>query len=189
MGFICPILCRLCCWQAEDRSVANWGSPGPNRPRARKHKANTTDNAFFAAADDCGLRLFQKERSGWGCRGHRCIEYAAMSRTAALTTFSRSHACPDGALLRIHVTRRRNSECSRRAKQAQKNQWHSLGARAAGTRPARHTPQACRTHTCAHMRHSGASLVGLDCAKALFSGSQSLACARGIGLRVQPQAV
>ena len=58
-------------------------------------KANLTAlDTWFAGADACGLRLFHKERNNWGCKGWRCLEFAFVSRDAALTTFARYHDCP-----------------------------------------------------------------------------------------------
>ncbi|CAJ1953932.1 unnamed protein product [Cylindrotheca closterium] len=34
---------------------------------------------LFMAADRAGMRIFHKERNGWGCGGFRCIEYALVS--------------------------------------------------------------------------------------------------------------
>lgn len=38
-------------------------------------------HGFFAAADNAGLRVFHKERNGWGCDGYRCVEYAFVSKS------------------------------------------------------------------------------------------------------------
>jgi hypothetical protein len=36
---------------------------------------------FFEAADKAHMRVFHKERNGWGCRGTRCVEYAFISES------------------------------------------------------------------------------------------------------------
>lgn len=36
---------------------------------------------FFESADRAKLRVFHKERNGWGCEGYRCVEYAFVSET------------------------------------------------------------------------------------------------------------
>ena len=36
---------------------------------------------FFMAADKAKLRIFHKERNGWGCDGFRCVEYAFVSES------------------------------------------------------------------------------------------------------------
>jgi hypothetical protein len=40
-----------------------------------------TITAFFEMADKARMRVFHKERNGWGCRGSRCIEYAFISES------------------------------------------------------------------------------------------------------------
>jgi N6-adenosine-specific RNA methylase IME4 len=35
--------------------------------------------SFFEAADKAKMRIFHKERNGWGCMGQRCIEYSFIS--------------------------------------------------------------------------------------------------------------
>jgi hypothetical protein len=40
-----------------------------------------TITAFFEMADKARMRVFHKERNGWGCRGTRCIEYAFISES------------------------------------------------------------------------------------------------------------
>mmetsp|Transcript_39101 Transcript_39101/g.94530 ORF Transcript_39101/g.94530 Transcript_39101/m.94530 type:complete len:336 (+) Transcript_39101:50-1057(+) len=36
---------------------------------------------LFMAADKAGMRVFHKERNGWGCAGHRCLEYSFVSES------------------------------------------------------------------------------------------------------------
>ena len=36
---------------------------------------------LFMAADRAGMRIFHKERNGWGCGGHRCLEYSFVSES------------------------------------------------------------------------------------------------------------
>ena len=48
---------------------------------------------FFLAADEAKMRLFHKERNGWGCGGQRCAEYAFASE-AFLREANRDTICP-----------------------------------------------------------------------------------------------
>ena len=50
-------------------------------------------NTFFHNAESCGLMIFHKERNGWGCYGHLCVEYALVHKDTALEAFVDSH-CP-----------------------------------------------------------------------------------------------
>ena len=34
---------------------------------------------FFLAADKAKMRIFHKERNGWGCGGYKCVEYSFVS--------------------------------------------------------------------------------------------------------------
>ena len=36
---------------------------------------------LFESADAAGMRIFHKERNGWGCGGARCVEYAFVSES------------------------------------------------------------------------------------------------------------
>ena len=39
------------------------------------------DRHLFDAADAANMRIFHKERNGWGCSGYQCVEYAFVSET------------------------------------------------------------------------------------------------------------
>jgi hypothetical protein len=45
--------------------------------RSSKNVENIT--SFFELVDKAKMRIFHKERNGWGCKGHICIEYAFIS--------------------------------------------------------------------------------------------------------------
>jgi hypothetical protein len=47
--------------------------------------------AFFKEADDAGLRVFSKERNGWGCNGYRCVEFAFVDERQACSAFISTH--------------------------------------------------------------------------------------------------
>jgi len=48
---------------------------------------------FFRGADKAQMRLFHKERNGWGCQGEKCVEYAFASETF-LREANRDIICP-----------------------------------------------------------------------------------------------
>jgi hypothetical protein len=48
---------------------------------------------FFRAADKAQMRIFHKERNGWGCEGKRCVEYSFASETF-LREANRDIICP-----------------------------------------------------------------------------------------------
>lgn len=48
---------------------------------------------FFKGADECGLRLFHKERNHWGCHGYKCVEFSLISQPAAKRAFDMFHEC------------------------------------------------------------------------------------------------
>ncbi len=48
---------------------------------------------FFSAADKAKLRVFHKERNGWGCGGKTCAEYALASESF-LREANRDSICP-----------------------------------------------------------------------------------------------
>jgi len=43
------------------------------------HRNRAELERLFEGADAAGMRLFHKERNGWGCEGYRCVEYAFAS--------------------------------------------------------------------------------------------------------------
>jgi N6-adenosine-specific RNA methylase IME4 len=45
--------------------------------RSSKNVENIT--SFFELVDKAKMRIFHKERNGWGCNGHMCIEYSFIS--------------------------------------------------------------------------------------------------------------
>jgi hypothetical protein len=44
-------------------------------------RSNTKLKDFFSGADKAEMRVFHKERNGWGCQGKSCVEYALVSET------------------------------------------------------------------------------------------------------------
>ena len=57
---------------------------------------------FFEAAERAGFRIFHKEPNTWGCGGHRCIEYAFVSKEQARTEHDMTHcADPPGRKQRL----------------------------------------------------------------------------------------
>jgi hypothetical protein len=46
---------------------------------------------FFERADDVGLRVFSKERNGWGCGGQFCVEYSFVDELQACRAFVADH--------------------------------------------------------------------------------------------------
>lgn len=48
---------------------------------------------FFGNADKAKMRVFHKERNGWGCGGKSCVEYALASETF-LREANRDSICP-----------------------------------------------------------------------------------------------
>ena len=49
--------------------------------------------SFFWSADKAKMRLFHKERNGWGCQGTHCAEYA-FARETFLREANRDTVCP-----------------------------------------------------------------------------------------------
>ena len=49
---------------------------------------------YFMAAASAGLRLFSKERNGWGCDGYLCVEFSFLDVRHACKAFLATH-CPD----------------------------------------------------------------------------------------------
>lgn len=49
--------------------------------------------AFFEDAAKAGLRLFSKERNGWGCYGWKCVEFSYVDSLQACRAFTSTH-CP-----------------------------------------------------------------------------------------------
>lgn len=52
---------------------------------------------FFLAADSAKMRVFHKERNGWGCRGTGCIEYAFVSESFLRRANAYAMKCPTSA--------------------------------------------------------------------------------------------
>lgn len=48
---------------------------------------------LFSSAMSAGLRLFSKERNGWGCQGFRCVEFSFVDKLQACASFIATH-CP-----------------------------------------------------------------------------------------------
>lgn len=48
---------------------------------------------WFKRADAAGLRMFSKERNGWGCSGFKCVEFSFVNQQHACTEFAATH-CP-----------------------------------------------------------------------------------------------
>lgn len=50
---------------------------------------------LFDQFEKCNLRLFSKERNGWGCSGYLCVEYSFVAPSFAFDVFRRTHLmCP-----------------------------------------------------------------------------------------------
>jgi hypothetical protein len=56
-------------------------------------RSNTQLKDFFWGADKAKMRVFHKERNGWGCQGIKCVEYALASETF-LREANRDSICP-----------------------------------------------------------------------------------------------
>ena len=48
---------------------------------------------FFWSADRAKMRVFSKERNGWGCQGTKCVEYSLASETF-LREANKNTICP-----------------------------------------------------------------------------------------------
>eukprot|EP00574_Skeletonema_japonicum_P006809 CAMPEP_0201719480 /NCGR_PEP_ID=MMETSP0593-20130828/4667_1 /ASSEMBLY_ACC=CAM_ASM_000672 /TAXON_ID=267983 /ORGANISM="Skeletonema japonicum, Strain CCMP2506" /LENGTH=296 /DNA_ID=CAMNT_0048209923 /DNA_START=343 /DNA_END=1233 /DNA_ORIENTATION=+ len=60
----------------------------------RPLKENVTElKDFFLGADKAKLRVFHKERNGWGCQGTSCVEYAFASESF-LRKANKDSICP-----------------------------------------------------------------------------------------------
>ena len=50
---------------------------------------------FMQQLAKCNLRLFSKERNGWGCSGYLCVEYSFVAPSFAFDVFRGTHSsCP-----------------------------------------------------------------------------------------------
>ena len=56
---------------------------------------------FFWTADKAKMRLFRKERNGWGCGGQRCGEFAFASGSF-LREANGNTMCPQAPVERMH---------------------------------------------------------------------------------------
>jgi hypothetical protein len=56
---------------------------------------------FFWMADKAKMRLFHKERNGWGCQGKKCAEFAFASESF-LREANGNTMCPQAPVERIH---------------------------------------------------------------------------------------
>lgn len=75
-------------------------------------RPNTNLKKFFWGADKAKLRVFHKERNGWGCGGKTCVEYALASETF-LREANRDSICPRMELKEANGTAAGNTTNSR----------------------------------------------------------------------------
>ena len=83
---ILKIDCELCEWFTMPQLFQDITNSGliVNQIQIEMHRSKrkvVTQNitSFFEFADNAKMRIFHKERNGWGCDGYRCIEYAFIS--------------------------------------------------------------------------------------------------------------
>ena len=87
---ILKIDCELCEWFTMPQLFQDITNSGlivnqiqieMHRSSKKRQRAAIPQNitSFFEFADQAKMRIFHKERNGWGCDGYRCIEYAFIS--------------------------------------------------------------------------------------------------------------
>uniref|UniRef100_A0A7S4JD16 Methyltransferase domain-containing protein n=1 Tax=Odontella aurita TaxID=265563 RepID=A0A7S4JD16_9STRA len=50
---------------------------------------------LFRAADVASMRIFHKERNGWGCNGYKCVEYSFVSESVLRRVNAMAMGCSD----------------------------------------------------------------------------------------------